>query len=62
VPRRRHTKALADDSELEFEYFLASELKMTVAQLRQMDNDEFVHWSMFYARKAQATELANKRG
>ena len=31
---------------------------MTVAEMRQrMGNDEFVHWQVFYARKAQREEL-----
>lgn len=31
---------------------------MTVARLRaEMDQDEFVHWAMFYGRKAQAKQL-----
>jgi len=36
---------------------------MTVARLRtEMSNDEFVRWSVYYARRAQARELASKRG
>lgn len=36
---------------------------MTVANLRsEMDNEEFVHWCMYYARQAQARELASMRG
>ncbi len=31
---------------------------MTVARLRaEMSNDEFVRWSIYYARKAQRQEL-----
>lgn len=36
---------------------------MTVARLRvEMSNDEFVHWHMYYARRAQREELAAKTG
>ena len=32
---------------------------MTVARMRtEMDNGEFLRWSRYYARKAQAEELA----
>lgn len=49
------------DPALEFELFLAQKLGMTRARLREeMSADEFVHWSVFYARKAQREELARK--
>jgi hypothetical protein len=47
---------------LEFEYFLADRLKMTVGEMRErMSNDELVRWSVFHGRKAQREELAQKR-
>lgn len=56
------TKALANDSELEFEFFLSQKLGMTVARMRsEMDNSEFVMWGMYYSRKAQRDELAARR-
>ncbi|MDG4762427.1 hypothetical protein [Micromonospora sp. WMMD710] len=31
---------------------------MTVARMRaEMSNDEYVHWSIYYARKAQRRQL-----
>lgn len=33
---------------------------MTVAEVRQMDHSEFVRWSRYYARKAQARQLAER--
>lgn len=36
---------------------LAQKLGRTVAELRQMGNDEFVRWQVYYARKAQREEL-----
>jgi hypothetical protein len=50
--------ALEENPDLEFEFFLAQKLSRTVAELRQMGNDEFVLWTRFYARKAQREELA----
>jgi hypothetical protein len=36
---------------------------MTVSELRErMSNDEFVRWSVYYARLAQQRELAAKGG
>jgi hypothetical protein len=47
---------------LEFEFFLAEQLHMTVARLRQeMSNDELLRWSVFYARRRQTEELAAKK-
>jgi len=45
------------DPTLEFEFFLAQKLSMTVATLRQMPAAEFLGWQMYYARKAQRDEL-----
>lgn len=47
--------------DLEFEFFLATELSMTVDDLRQrMSMQEFMQWGVFYGRKAQRQELASK--
>jgi hypothetical protein len=49
---------LEDDPDLEFEFFLAAELSMTVARLRaEMSQGEFVYWSRFYSRKHAQQEL-----
>lgn len=46
------------EPELEFEFFLAQKLGMTVVRLRaEMDQMEFLEWGIFYARKAQRQEL-----
>jgi hypothetical protein len=42
---------------LEFEFYLAQKLGRTVAELRQMGSDEFLLWTRYYARIAQAEEL-----
>jgi hypothetical protein len=63
VLRRTRTKALATNSELEFEFYLAEKLGMPVARLRsEVDQSEFVHWAMYYARIAQTRELAQQSG
>lgn len=52
---------MEDDPSLEFEYYLADRLGMTVARLRaEMSNQEYIEWEMFHARKAQRQELAAK--
>lgn len=51
------------DDDLEFEFYLAQKLGMTVTRMRaEMTNLEYVHWGIFYARKAQRQELAMKKG
>lgn len=63
MPGKAAYKAFEADSELEFEFFLAQKLGLTVARLREeMSADEFVHWHIYYARKAQREELAQKKG
>lgn len=62
VPIRRHTKAFETDPSLEWEFFLATKLGMTVARLREeMTNEEFVYWCIYFGRKAQREELALKK-
>lgn len=43
------------------EFYVAYQLKMTVAQLREMDNLEFLYWTRFFAWRNQTEELAAKR-
>ena len=62
APRKAAYLAFENDPELEFEFFLAEKLHMTVARLRrEMSNDELLRWSVFYARRRQLEELAAKR-
>ena len=62
MPRKAAYLALENDPEFEFEFFLAEKLHMTVGRLRrEMANDELLHWSIYYGRKAQDAELAAKR-
>jgi hypothetical protein len=47
------------EPEVEFEFFLAAKLGMTVAEMQdRMSGDEFMRWSVYYGRKAQRDELA----
>ena len=58
MPGKAAYQRLENEPELEFEFYLAQKLSMTVGEMRaRMGNDEFVVWSRFYARKAQADEL-----
>ena len=61
MPGKAAWLALENDPDLEFEFYLAQKLSRTVAELRLMGNDEFVLWTRFYARKAQAEELERLR-
>lgn len=52
---------LGDDPELQAEFYIARELRMTVAELRErMSNLEFVQWTRFFAVEAQTAELEQK--
>lgn len=58
MPRRRPFKRLLTDPTLEFEFYLATKLGMTVSRMRdEMTNSEFIHWAAYYERKAQREEL-----
>ncbi|GIE46207.1 hypothetical protein [Actinoplanes lobatus] len=49
----------SDESDLGFEYFLAEKLRMTVARMRrEMSEQEFATWAIWYGIKAQRRELA----
>lgn len=48
--------------DLEFEFYLAERLQMTVGRLRrEVSAHEFMQWSVYYGRKAQRRELEAKR-
>lgn len=51
---------MENNSDLEFEFYLADRLKMTVAELREMSSTEFLGWSVYHGRRAQRQELATK--
>ncbi|WP_027934565.1 hypothetical protein [Amycolatopsis thermoflava] len=51
----------SEDSDLEFEFYLADRLGRTVAELREsLSQDEYVAWTVYFGRKAQRQELAMK--
>ena len=59
APVSGHTSDFAARPDLEFAFFLARELHMTVAELtHRMSNREFLEWQIFYGRRAQEAELA----
>jgi hypothetical protein len=46
-----------------FDFFLAAELHMTVAQLRnEMTHREYVKWQAWYSIKRMNEDLAMKKG
>jgi hypothetical protein len=61
VPPKVAYAQFENDDELEFEFYLAQKLGMTVEAMRDnMSNAEFVRWGIYYARKAQRQEIAMK--
>jgi len=61
MPPKAYLEFEDPESGAEFEFFLASKLHRTVAELDEMDNAEFVKWNVYFARKAQMEELAAKQ-
>lgn len=51
-----------DDSDAEFEFFLAEHLRKTVGEIRTMPHREYVAWQAYLSRKAQKLELEAKSG
>lgn len=51
-----------DDPGVDFDFFLADRLRMTVAELRaRVDAHEWRQWLTWHGRRAQQQELAQKR-
>ena len=49
---------MENDPDLEFRFYLADRLHMTVADMSQkMTHSEFVLWTRFHGRRAQQMEL-----
>lgn len=47
------------DPSLEFDHYLAEKLHCTVEEMRErVSGAAYVRWAMYYARKAQRTQLA----
>lgn len=58
MPTKAAYLELETSPDLEFEFYLAGKLCMTVGQLRAtMSQEEFVMWATYYARLAQQREL-----
>lgn len=47
---------------LEWEFYIADRLKMTVGELRlRMGSDELVKWQVYHGRRGQQQQLAGHR-
>lgn len=58
MPTKAAYLELETTPELEFEFYLATKLHMTVGRIRaEMTQAEFVQWSVYYQRVAQQIEL-----
>lgn len=63
VPTKAAYLELETTPALEFEFYLATQLHMTVGRIRaEMTQEEFVMWSMYYQRQAQEMELDRLQG
>lgn len=45
-----------------FEFFLAEKLHKTIGEIREIGNDEFVRWYVWFARKQQMRESGEVSG
>lgn len=55
-------RTFEDDSTVEFTFYLADRLRMTVADLEErMTNAEFVRWTIYHGRRAQDAQIASAR-
>lgn len=62
VPRKA-AYLLMETTDLEFEFFLAEKLHMSVQRLRkEMPAMEFMQWQVYFGRKAQRMEMESSRG
>lgn len=62
VPTKAAYRAFLEDPGLEFEFYLAEKLGRTVEELRlSLSADEFLRWSIYYAKKAQTQQLERMR-
>ena len=51
-----------ESTDLEFEFYLAERLGMTVSRLRrEMSAYEFMQWSVYYGRKAQRRQMQQRQ-
>lgn len=61
MPGKAVYKDFEADEDLEFSFYLADRLKMTVEEMHErMTNLEFLQWKVFHSRKAQREQLAAK--
>ena len=59
---KRAYLALEEDPELELEFYVAERLGKSLTELREsMGQQEWVLWTRYFARKAQAQELELKK-
>lgn len=61
-PRRKAYLEIEDDPDAEFEMYLAEKLRKTLGEIREIPNAEYIRWYVWFGRKAQQQELANKQG
>ena len=52
---------MTSSPDVEFDFFLAEKLGMLVADMRaKISNDEYTGWYVYFGRKAQRREMAEK--
>lgn len=60
-PEKAKYYEMEEDGDVEWEFFIAQKLGMTVQEMcERMSNEEFEHWKIYFGRVAQKRELAIK--
>lgn len=63
MPRKATYLRLENEPGAEFEFYLAQKLGMTLGRLRrEMSNDEFVAWDIYFQREVQIMEQQAGKG
>lgn len=61
MPRKATWLRFETDSSFHFDFYLAEKLGKTVDEIRRMPAEQWMQWSVYYGRRAQQQELANRR-
>lgn len=62
LPQQVFERAIVEGELDPFDFVLAESLKMTLDQMRQMPNNEYLQWRAFFVWRAAQLELESKKG
>lgn len=62
APRKATWLRLETDPAFHFDFFLAEQLGVPLDVVRRMPMTDWMDWGVYYGRRAQREELAQRRG